>query len=572
MAMAALYFSQTTNTIIGAAIIFCYLLYHAAFPRPISGIPYHKESIRSIWGDIPNLRRKDPSLSMFQWITAQSHELDSHIFQLFLFPFCAPKVFITDHREGLDIMLRRPKDFDRSSFFSDGFVGTVPDSHLVLPTSNKFKAQRKLLADTMTPSFLNKVAAKHIHEQSLRLVDLWNQKAKLSKGFAFDIGNDIVQMAFDNIWAIAFGTQINTIKKQHKALESMMNQAPETCGKDGTVKFQMIDTPKTLQAMDTIVRNMESASASPFPRVSHWLKRQGSGWKKAKAQKDKLVQNRIDDAEARLLMDPDDREDTVDCATDHMVFREQQAAIREDRAPQYDSPGAKDDLFLFLLAGHETTASAMKWAIKYITDHPSVQSKLRSSLYTAFETLPSGEEISKTNLPYLDAVIEEVLRHALPIGAQVRVSLRDTQVLGYNIPKGIDVVTLCNGPGFVLPDPFASRIKEADRSKTSQAKKGTVPDWSPVDIADFKPERWLKEDGYFDAQAGPSRQFGAGERGCFGRKLAYLELRMVIAIIVWSFELPRLPESLSSYKGVSRATREPAQCYARPIPLPVARA
>ena len=147
--------SAPAYTVVVLIFAISYLLYRFALPRPIPGIPYHEKSTWSIWGDIPALQRhrKATSGSTFQWIAMQSYELDSPIFQLFLFPFSAPKVFLTDHREGLDIMLRRSKDFDRSRFFSDNFVGTIPDAHLVLPTNTRFKAQRKLLADTMTPSF-----------------------------------------------------------------------------------------------------------------------------------------------------------------------------------------------------------------------------------------------------------------------------------------------------------------------------------------------------------------------------------------------------------------------------------
>ena len=355
-------------------------------------------------------------------------------------------------------------------------------------------------------------------------MDLWCDKARLADGRCFSVSSDITQMTFGSIWAVAFGTDINAIESQCANLELITsNGGDELAGKDEAVEFARPPLPEAMKAISTLVENMETAAGSPFPRLSHWRKRQTTNWKLAKAYKDKLVQDRLEDAKTRLLRS-EAGEDMVRCATDHMVLREQQAATGEGREPQYDTPGAKDDLFLFVLAGYDTTAGAIKWAIKYLADHPSVQSSLRDALHAAFQEdynnnmIPSGDAIATANLPYMDAFIEEVLRHGSPIGAQVRVVLRDTEILGHRLPKGIDVVTLCRGPGILQPDPFVSRIAEDDRSKTSQSKGKTIPDWNSADIADFKPARWLKG-AHFDPQAGPSRQFGAGERGCFGRKL-----------------------------------------------------
>jgi cytochrome P450 len=55
-------------------------------------------------------------------------------------------------------------------------------------------------------------------------------------------------------------------------------------------------------------------------------------------------------------------------------------------------------------------------------------------------------------------------------------------------------------------------------------------------MSNFSPERWLVNDEttgiwVYDATAGPVFPFGLGMRGCFGRKLAYYELRIVITLI-----------------------------------------
>lgn len=83
--------------------------------------------------------------------------------------------------------------------------------------------------------------------------------------------------------------------------------------------------------------------------------------------------------------------------------------------------------------------------VKHIAEHELVQTKLRPALWAAYaaarleDRQPSASEISETPIPYLDAVLEEVLRLNSPLGAQIRESTVDTELLGHRIPKGTSV-------------------------------------------------------------------------------------------------------------------------------------
>ena len=65
----------------------------------------------------------------------------------------------------------------------------------------------------------------------------------------------------------------------------------------------------------------------------------------------------------------------------------------------------------------------------------------------------------------------------------------------------------------------------------------------------------------FDGAAGPQLVFGLGPRACWGRRLAYLEMKVMIAMLVWKFRLLETPEALSSYAGLEGIARVPKQCY-----------
>lgn len=224
----------------------------------------------------------------------------------------------------------------------------------------------------------------------------------------------------------------------------------------------------------------------------------------------------------------------------------------------------------YVVAGSETTSTALSWSMKFLTAHPDVQRKLRSAVRDAFPNAvaekrpPSAQEITKAVIPYLDATQEELLRHSLTEVGSIRRALTDVQVLGQHIPEGIDVWFLGNGPSFFQP---AFDIPASLRSPSALAAKSKIGAWDPKDIAKFKPERWLvtDDDGgiKFNPSAGPMLIFSLGPRGCWGRRMAYLEMRIVLTLIIWNFELLDVPGELGGWEAVDKIAHQPQKCYVR---------
>jgi hypothetical protein len=137
-----------------------FLVYRAALPRVIPGIPYNQESANRLLGDVPELlgHIKDSGGQVLAWWQQQAKKHNSSIIQLFLRPFARPFVVVSDFRETHDILLHRQKEFDRSDFFQDIFGGVLPYHHIGHATTDKVKAQKRLLAGTMMPAFLNEAS------------------------------------------------------------------------------------------------------------------------------------------------------------------------------------------------------------------------------------------------------------------------------------------------------------------------------------------------------------------------------------------------------------------------------
>ncbi|MEO6195021.1 MAG: cytochrome P450 [Thermoanaerobaculia bacterium] len=175
----------------------------------------------------------------------------------------------------------------------------------------------------------------------------------------------------------------------------------------------------------------------------------------------------------------------------------------------------REELFSLLLAGHETTATALSWCCHLLARHPEVQRRMREEV---LEALPGGRRpvaADLQRLPYSRMVLEETLRLYPSVWMITRRALADDEIGGYLVPAGseilISVYTLHRHPSF----------------------------WDAPE--GFQPERFADE----RALARPSHAylpFGNGPRACMGKGFASLEVILTMALIVRDFELSSVPD------------------------------
>ena len=324
-------FIRVLLVLIGSAIL--YLAYRAALPRPIPGIPYHKSAANSLFGDIPRLlKHYTAEKAITAWFPLQCIELDSPIVQLFIRPFGRPMVFLADWRESQDILTQR-KEFDRSRFFGDVLRGLLPNAFITMQTDDIFRHQRRLVAKTMSSSFLSQVSAPRIYNTVLDLVELWHIKIELVGDHPFSGPSDIHHMALDAIWAAAFGTSSGTTRSQVSHLSSLAKLEALPLDENVPAEFPKTPTPATFNAIVTLTESLDSIPNSLLPRWHHWLIRQTSSYRTAKKCKDDLFDEHFRNARKDYSGDPSDQKD-VSSALENMIQREAIAASKEGRLPQ----------------------------------------------------------------------------------------------------------------------------------------------------------------------------------------------------------------------------------------------
>tara|TARA_R110002003_G_scaffold121_24_gene10868 strand:- start:443 stop:1597 length:1155 start_codon:yes stop_codon:yes gene_type:complete len=261
-----------------------------------------------------------------------------------------------DAKYNQDILLRRTKEFDKPDFISEIFYGINPDFHTVQPTNDAFRANRKLLQDLMTPTFLNGVAAPHLHANFVDLMKLWSEKMRLSKGHPFSVKTDIYETALDAIWAAFFGIEGATVTRNqidHLSPQKSVSLPPTT---DEAVEFKHVEGPPAFEAILRLTDSIEHCAKSPFPRLTGFALRYFPSMRRHAKAKDQAIAEQISKAEARIKQEKGDS-GKVTNALDLMLRREKMIAQKQGRAPNYYSKAMRAEVRPFLLHSHPTTSA-----------------------------------------------------------------------------------------------------------------------------------------------------------------------------------------------------------------------
>lgn len=186
----------------------------------------------------------------------------------------------------------------------------------------------------------------------------------------------------------------------------------------------------------------------------------------------------------------------------------------------FSDDGLVDQMMTFLAAGHETTASAMIWAIYLMALHKDVQTKLRQEVRSKLPSVDDGDtQISSLDIdkmPYLNAVCNEVLRFYSPVPQTLREAAHNTTILDQPIPKGTNVFICAWG---------------TNRDPKLWGESATR----------FDPERWLSTTDNGAASGGAASNYAFltflhGPRSCIGQSFAKAEFACLLAGWIGRFE------------------------------------
>ncbi len=181
----------------------------------------------------------------------------------------------------------------------------------------------------------------------------------------------------------------------------------------------------------------------------------------------------------------------------------------EDTGDQMTDTQLRDEILTVFVAGHETTAIALSWVWKLLSEHAEVRAALKHEVDTVLcGRTPTAADYP--NLPYTRAVFEEAIRLYPPVAIIPRTSLEDDELGGYNIPGGSNIAI----------STYALHRNEAF--------------WENPD--EFDPTRFLPEN-----KEGRHRYayvpFGGGPRYCIGASFASMEAVIIMAMVTQRYNV-----------------------------------
>ena len=211
------------------------------------------------------------------------------------------------------------------------------------------------------------------------------------------------------------------------------------------------------------------------------------------------LENVVDDLVRRRTADPSDEPTVLDLLTQ----------------PDFTEQQVRDQVMTLLLAGHETTAMALTWALAAIDQAPTVRADLEAEWAAADESRAADQPaaaLPSATLPVTTAVLAETLRLSPPSWMFSRRIVEPLTLGGRTVPAG----TMCLiSPALLHRDPRW---------------------WAEAD--QFRPQRWLRPKAgppdRFDPKTpghprGAFLPFGAGPRMCIGEQFAWAEAGTVLA-------------------------------------------
>jgi cytochrome P450 len=188
-----------------------------------------------------------------------------------------------------------------------------------------------------------------------------------------------------------------------------------------------------------------------------------------------------------------------------------------------------DQLGVFFLAGHETTASALTWAVYLLAMHAPTRERMRKEVATVAGDGPITIEHAK-KLAFTRAMFRETLRLYPPITFLPRVALETTQLGGRRIKRG----------ALVMIAPWV--VHRHQRY------------WRDPDV--FDPDRFSPE-RESEMTPGSYIPFGQGQRLCSGAAFATIESTLFLARLVRRYDIA--VQSGAAVRPVARMTTRPAR-------------
>lgn len=310
-----------------------------------------------------------------------------------------------------------------------------------------------------------------------------NQKAENEENYCLQ--NDLLRFTVDITTSLVFGHEMNTLEQEGDVIQAHMDKL-------FPMIFKRINDPLQLYKIYKTKKDKEFDIAVK--------------------EVDKLIDQFILMGRERIRLNPDLKENPENLLESIIVAAEEENLFSDKEI--------KGNLLTLLMAGEDTTAHSLAWAIYLLGQHPEIQEKLFEEANEILGDHPILTEYSKLNeLVFTEAVINESMRLKPVAPLLLMQATKDIEISNYFFKKG----------GKIMINSRFGATNETHFSKSN----------------DFKPERWLRKSEHqcpihnVDAFL----PFGSGPRFCPGKNLALLEMKLILSTLSKNFRIQLVTDS-----------------------------
>lgn len=383
---------------------------------------------------------------------------------------------VNDVESASTLLRERPHAFGRrvalERIFDElGFNGVFSAD------DDNWRRQRKIVITALNSAHLHDFY-ESMRETCERLRRRWSRAA--DEGRAVDLCEELMRFTVDITTQLAFGIDFNTLET---------------------------DGPIIQQHLDKVFPMLNKRLGAPFPYWRHFKFRQDRDLDHAVAAIQAQIGDIIASCRRRLADNPALLQEPTN-------FLEAMIAAKEAENLPFSDEDIIANVFTLLLAGEDTTANTLAWAIKFFVDYPELFRRVRAEVDQALgAALTPAHHQDLARLPVTEAFANETMRLKPVAPLLVSETKIPTEICGVNVPPGVSVILL-------------------SRHMATRAENFTRPE-------EFLLERWL-EKGPGEDRAHNQKAFvpfGGGPRFCPGRNLALLEIKVVLAMLCRNFEV-----------------------------------
>ncbi|MGQ9897866.1 MAG: cytochrome P450 [Acidobacteriota bacterium] len=364
------------------------------------------------------------------------------------------------------VLVRHQHNYRKGKVF-DGPIGLITGNGLLTSDGDFWRRQRKLMQPSFHRQALSGFATTMVAETEACFAR-WDAQARRSE--AFDVAQDMTRLTLNIAGLTLFSTPVG--------------ERADAFGQSLRVAFDFV--------------GFRMRPTLPLPL-----------WVPTPANlRFKAARRRLDAVVYQII---ERRRKTPNPAPDLLSLL--MAARDEETGEAMSDVQLRDEVITLLLAGHETTAITLTWALYVLTQETAVEARLYEEVASVLRgATPTVEDMRR--LPYTRLVIEETMRLYPPAWGLPREAIQEDEIGGYYIPER-SLVAL------------------------NQFLTHRHPDfWE--DPERFDPERFTPE----RAAGRPTFAyfpFGGGQRVCIGSQFALMEATLILAMLVQRYRVRLVP-------------------------------